>query len=157
MATAEECLNSSVDAEAFEAAVNKCPLLKRKIKDLTSVEDKIKAIDDFFDEQATLREKKQAKLEEREARLFAETDNAIQLRNNWPRLRARLLASTLATKQPNPQRKQRWIELNQILQGHTKKSKLNDSTEYSYIAWNQVKSVFNLTTHDQPGKEIPDF
>jgi hypothetical protein len=53
--------------------------------------------------------------------------------------------SSLTGKEPNPKRKQRWIELNEILEGNAKKSKTNDSTAYIYVTWNQVKTVFNPT------------
>jgi hypothetical protein len=43
--------------------------------------------------------------------------------------------SNLTVKKPNPKRKQRWIELNQILSGYAKKSKTFDSTAYSYVTW----------------------
>ena len=39
--------------------------------------------------------------------------------------------SSLTGKEPNPKRKQRWIELNEILEGNAKKSRTNDSTAYS--------------------------
>jgi hypothetical protein len=61
-----------------------------------------------------------------------------------------------AIKQPHPKRKQRWIELNAILEGNSKKSKMNDSMAYSNVTWNQVKSVFNPTTYVQPQRHIDD-
>ena len=59
-------------------------------------------------------------------------------------------------KEPNPDRKQRWIELNAILEGNTKKSKTNDSTAYSCVTWSQVKSVFNPTNYVQERRSIDD-
>jgi hypothetical protein len=64
--------------------------------------------------------------------------------------------SSLTGKEPNPKRKQRWIELNEILEGNAKKSKTNDSTAYSYVTWNQVKNVFNATNYVQPRRNIDD-
>jgi hypothetical protein len=64
--------------------------------------------------------------------------------------------SSLTGKEPNPKRKQRWIALNEILEGNAKKSKTNDSTAYSYVTWNQVKTVFNPTNYVQPRRNIDD-
>jgi hypothetical protein len=64
--------------------------------------------------------------------------------------------SSLTGKEPNPKRKQRWIELNDILEGNAKKSKTNDSTAYSYVTWNQVKNVFNPTNYIQSRRKIDD-
>jgi hypothetical protein len=64
--------------------------------------------------------------------------------------------SSLSGKEPNPKRKQRWIELNEILDGNAKKSKTDDSTAYSYVSWNQVKTVFNPTNYVQPRRNIDD-
>ena len=55
-------------------------------------------------------------------------------------------------KEPNPKRKQRWIELNGVLERYTKKSKTNDSS--GYIEWHHVKSVFNLTKYVQSRRSI---
>ena len=55
-------------------------------------------------------------------------------------------------KEINPQRKQRWIELNKIFDGNTKKAKTNNSTANSYITWNEVKDVFKLTKYIQEGR-----
>ncbi|KAJ3194121.1 hypothetical protein HDU67_004850, partial [Dinochytrium kinnereticum] len=65
-------------------------------------------------------------------------------------------ASSLTGKEPNPKRMQRWIELNAILEGNAKKSKVNDSTAYSYVTWNQVKTLFNPTNYVQPRRNIDD-
>ena len=64
--------------------------------------------------------------------------------------------SSLTGKEPNPKRKQRWIELNEILEGNAKKTKKNDSTAYSYVTWNQVKTVFNPTNYVQPRRKVDD-
>jgi hypothetical protein len=58
--------------------------------------------------------------------------------------------------EPNPHRKQRWMKLNAILEENAKKSKTNDSTAYSYVSWNQVKTVFNPTNYVQPRRDIDD-
>ncbi|KAI8891671.1 hypothetical protein BC833DRAFT_454794, partial [Globomyces pollinis-pini] len=57
--------------------------------------------------------------------------------------------SSLARKEPNPKRKQRWIALNEVLEGNAKKSKTIDSTGYCYVSWNEVKTVFNPTNYVQ--------
>jgi len=59
-------------------------------------------------------------------------------------------------KAPDQRRKQRWNELNQILDNNMKKSKTNDSTSYSPITWNQVKSVFNPTRYVQPQRAMEE-
>ena len=64
--------------------------------------------------------------------------------------------SSLVGKEPNPKRKQRWIQLNEILEANAKKSKTNDSTAYSYVSWNQVKTVFNPTNYVQTRRNIDD-
>lgn len=58
--------------------------------------------------------------------------------------------------EPNSKRKRRWIELNEILGAIAQKSKTNDSTAYSYVTWNQVKSLFNPTNYVQPRREIDE-
>ncbi len=63
---------------------------------------------------------------------------------------------SLVGKEPNLKRKQRWIKLNEILKGNAKKSKTNDSTAYSYVTWNQVKTVFNSTNYVQPRRIVDD-
>jgi hypothetical protein len=50
-------------------------------------------------------------------------------------------SSESSLKSPHPKRKERWEKLNEIL-GKYKKS---DSTGYSYVKWNQVKSVLRTT------------
>ena len=64
--------------------------------------------------------------------------------------------SSVTGREPDPKRKQRWVELNEILDGNSKKSKTNDSTAYSYVTWNQVKSVFNPANYIQPRQNIDD-
>ncbi len=59
-------------------------------------------------------------------------------------------------KEPDHQRIQRWDELNQILDGNLKKSKINDSTSYSSITWKQVESIFNPTRYVQPQRAVDD-
>ncbi|KAJ3206067.1 hypothetical protein HDU67_008410, partial [Dinochytrium kinnereticum] len=65
-------------------------------------------------------------------------------------------ASSLTGKEPNPKRLQRWIELNEILEGSAKKTKTNDSTAYSNVTWNQVKTVFSPTNYVQTRRNIDD-
>jgi hypothetical protein len=63
------------------------------------------------------------------------------------------LGSSRSEREADSNRKQRWMELNEILEGNAKKSRTNDSTAYSYVTWNQVKSVFNPTNYVQ--RRIP--
>jgi hypothetical protein len=60
----------------------------------------------------------------------------------------------ITTKQTQPKWKQRWIEINKIFQGNSKKPMMGDSTAYSNITWNQLKYVFNLVHYVQPQKEV---
>ena len=60
------------------------------------------------------------------------------------------------TNEPNPKRKQRWIELNEILEGNARESETNDSTSYSSVTWNQVRTVFNPRKYVQPRRNIDD-
>eukprot|EP00569_Conticribra_weissflogii_P002491 CAMPEP_0171346544 /NCGR_PEP_ID=MMETSP0878-20121228/25128_1 /TAXON_ID=67004 /ORGANISM="Thalassiosira weissflogii, Strain CCMP1336" /LENGTH=351 /DNA_ID=CAMNT_0011850249 /DNA_START=41 /DNA_END=1096 /DNA_ORIENTATION=+ len=62
--------------------------------------------------------------------------------------------SPLAREEPSNKRKQRWKELNEILERNAKKSKTNDSTAYSFVTWNQVKSVFSPETYVQPTRDM---
>ena len=64
--------------------------------------------------------------------------------------------SSLSSKEPNPKRKQRWIELNAVLEENAKKSKTNDSTAYSNVTWKQVESVFNPLKDPLPRRDIDD-
>jgi hypothetical protein len=52
--------------------------------------------------------------------------------------------------EPNPKRKQRWIQLNKILEGNAEQFKTNDLTAYSYVTWDQAKTVFNPSNYVQP-------
>ena len=64
--------------------------------------------------------------------------------------------SSLIGKEPNSKRKQRWIELNEILEVNARKLKNNDSTAYSSVTWNQVRTVFNPRKYVQPRRNIDD-
>jgi hypothetical protein len=59
-------------------------------------------------------------------------------------------------KEPNLKRKQRWIKLNEILEGNTKMLKANDSKPYSFITWNQVRTVFEPTHYVQQRRNIDE-
>lgn len=65
--------------------------------------------------------------------------------------------SESSLKAPHPKRKERWEQLNEILEKNKKKSKTTDSTAYSYVSWNQVKNVLRTTPYIQSSKAIPDF
>ncbi|KAI9340588.1 hypothetical protein BDR26DRAFT_861436, partial [Obelidium mucronatum] len=67
-------------------------------------------------------------------------------------------ASSCTTgKEPEKaKRKQRWIELNGIINRNTKKSKTIDATGYLYPTWNEIKSIFNLANYIQPRRNIDD-
>ncbi len=64
--------------------------------------------------------------------------------------------SSLTSKEANPKRKQRWIELNAVLERNAKKSKTSDSTAYSNITWNQVERVLNPLNDPLPRRDIDD-
>ena len=64
--------------------------------------------------------------------------------------------SSLSSKEPNSKRKQRWIELNSVLERNAKKSKTSDSTAYSNVTWKQVESVFNPLKDPLPRRDIDD-
>ena len=66
------------------------------------------------------------------------------------------LESSLTEKPPRPKRKARWIQLNEILEENTKKSKTSDSTIYSYVSWNQVELILQTVPYVQSSKKIPD-
>jgi len=66
-------------------------------------------------------------------------------------------SSITGAKSPHPKRKQRWIEINKILQENSKKSKLNDSTAYSYVSWNEFKPIFSPVHYVQPREEVDNF
>ena len=57
------------------------------------------------------------------------------------------LESSLTGKPPHPKRKARWIQLNEILEENTKKSKTSDSTVYSCVSWNQVESILQTVPY----------
>jgi hypothetical protein len=59
-------------------------------------------------------------------------------------------------KEPKQKRKQRWIELNEILDGNAKKSKASGSTSYSYVTWSQVESVFAPLNYVQAKRAMDD-
>jgi hypothetical protein len=56
--------------------------------------------------------------------------------------RRHLPGSILSRKELMPARYQRWIRLNEVLEGDLK-SQTNDSTYSSNVNWNQFKGVFN--------------
>jgi hypothetical protein len=66
-------------------------------------------------------------------------------------------SSESSLKAPHPKRKERWEQLNEILEKNKKKSKTTDSTAYSYVSWNQVKNVLRTTPYIQSSKAIPDI
>ena len=61
-------------------------------------------------------------------------------------------------KQPHPKRKERWEQLNEILLTNKKQSKTTETTAYSYVSWNDIKSVFKTSpfTSILSPKNIPD-
>jgi hypothetical protein len=65
-------------------------------------------------------------------------------------------SSESSLKAPHPKRKERWEQLNEILEKNKKKSKTTDSTAYSYVSWTQVKNVLRTTPYIQSSKAIPD-
>jgi hypothetical protein len=73
-----------------------------------------------------------------------------------PRSSSQTTTDLCQKKEPNQKRKQRWIELNKILDGNAKKSKANGSTAYSYVTWRQVESVFAPSKYVQPQRHMDD-
>ncbi|CAK4648505.1 hypothetical protein LEN26_003611 [Aphanomyces euteiches] len=59
-------------------------------------------------------------------------------------------------KKPHLKRKERWDQLNEILDQNKKKSRHHDSTGYSYVSWSDVQDVFQTTKYVQPHRPIPD-
>jgi len=66
-------------------------------------------------------------------------------------------ALTSICKPTHPKRKARWDQLNAILDENKKKSKLHDSTAYSYVTWSDVKEIFRTTPYIQPHKALPEL
>ncbi len=66
--------------------------------------------------------------------------------------------SCLTRDEPSLKRKQQWMEINKILKGNAKKPRANnnDSTSYSSITWNQVKSIFDPTPYVQSQQAMDD-
>ncbi|KAL7427171.1 hypothetical protein ACHAXH_001004 [Discostella pseudostelligera] len=73
-----------------------------------------------------------------------------------PRIPSQSTTDSIPKKEPDQKRKERWNELNIILDGNTKKSRTNDSTEYSSITWSQVKSIFAPSKYVQPQRAVDD-
>ncbi|KAI9342674.1 hypothetical protein BDR26DRAFT_859356, partial [Obelidium mucronatum] len=63
--------------------------------------------------------------------------------------------SSLSIKQPHLSRKRRWEELNKIL-SQNKKMKASGSVGYSYVTWNDVKSVFKTSPFVLPIEPLPN-
>lgn len=61
-------------------------------------------------------------------------------------------------KKPNPHRKERWDQLNEVFESNTKTSSrlMGDSTTYSSVTWGQVKDIFKPSIYVQPRLEIDD-
>ncbi|KAL3765634.1 hypothetical protein ACHAW5_000317 [Stephanodiscus triporus] len=73
-----------------------------------------------------------------------------------PRSSSQTTTDLCKKKEPNQKRKQRWIELNEILDANAKKSKANGSTAYSYVTWSQVESVFAPLNYVQATRTMDD-
>ena len=71
-----------------------------------------------------------------------------------PKKRRASDSSNNTEKEPHPKRKQRWIELNEILRENPEKAIKRDSTGYSFVSWDQVGSIFKLEKYVQPQREI---
>ncbi|KAI9330820.1 hypothetical protein BDR26DRAFT_870938 [Obelidium mucronatum] len=63
-------------------------------------------------------------------------------------------SSTYPIKQPHASRKRRWEQLNKILS--QKKMKAGGSVGYSYVTWNDVKSVFKTSPLILPVEPLPN-
>jgi hypothetical protein len=66
--------------------------------------------------------------------------------------------SRITREEPSLKRKDRWMAINEILEGNTKKPSSNniDSTSYSSITWNQVKSIFDPVSYVQSQRAMDD-
>ena len=66
--------------------------------------------------------------------------------------------SRLTREEPSRKRKHRWIAINKILEGNAKRTKgnNNDSTSYSSITWNQLKSIFDPLPYVQSQRAMGD-
>jgi hypothetical protein len=66
-----------------------------------------------------------------------------------PRISSQTTTEQNNVKNPNQKRKERWIKLNEILDSNAKKSRVNDSTAYLYVSWNDVQSLFEPSNYVQ--------
>ena len=66
-----------------------------------------------------------------------------------PRISSQTTTEQNIVKNPNQKRKERWIKLNEILDRNAKKSRVNDSTAYLYVSWNDVQSLFEPSNYVQ--------
>ncbi|KAL7519513.1 hypothetical protein ACHAWX_004263 [Stephanocyclus meneghinianus] len=76
-----------------------------------------------------------------------------------PRRSSQISTDVFLMKEPNPNRKDRWDKLNEILSKNKKKSTKhkNDSTAYSYVSWNDVESVFAPVKYVQEQRPVDDI
>ena len=67
-----------------------------------------------------------------------------------PRIFSQITTDLCPRKEPNHNRKQRWIELNEIFDSSSKKPRANSSIADSSVTWSQVESVFAPSKYVQP-------
>ena len=73
-----------------------------------------------------------------------------------PRIFSQITTDLCPRKEPNHNRKQRWIELNEIFDSSSKKPRANSSIADSSVTWSQVESVFAPSKYVQPQRAIDD-
>jgi hypothetical protein len=63
-------------------------------------------------------------------------------------------SSDSSIKKPHHKRKARWDQLNAVLVQNKKRNSQKDSTGYSHVSWNDVRSIFTTIPYNQPTKDI---
>jgi hypothetical protein len=53
-------------------------------------------------------------------------------------------------------RQKRWEKITSVLEKKTVMYKYENATRYAYVIWNEVKSIFEPTTYDQPKRKMKD-
>jgi len=129
--------------------------VRNEKKDLREKEKQLLKIQEGLHEEKKI-------LQEKEKQLRKEKEVINKRYVAEKEVEAKLLCSSQSTRTqpasfvPHPKRKQRWIELNKVLDQHAKKLKTTDSTAYSFVTWNQVNSIFNTTKYVQERKGVDD-
>jgi hypothetical protein len=75
-----------------------------------------------------------------------------------PRISSQTASDSSHKKAPDPNRKKRWDELNEIFDRKKKSAKAtNDSTAYSSISWRDVKPLFAPSSYVQLQRPVDDI